>query len=274
MRAQRTVVAVGNEVDKGLRFGWAERKQILLELSMFVPMFLLWAATAGRGEDIVADRFEWSFDDRRTGWLLVGYVLGMFFFLQVQKFFWRQLGEIQAGTLEQVYLSPLPWWLLAAVGRVLASILETLLVVGTLYVVVALSVGVDIDWDPAALAPVAFLLVGGVGYSLAIGALTLLWKRVELLNDMLMLVVFFLGGVIVALDDMPGWMAAVGRLLPVSHPIVAARDVLLDGEGLALTGDGGLLPMAALAAGWFAAGAYAFHRAGQVVRRDGTLTRY
>lgn len=267
-------VAIGNEIDKGLRFGWAERKQILLELAMFVPMFLLFAALAGQGDAIVAGRFEWSFDDRRTGWLLVGFGLGMFFYLQVQKFFWRQLGEIQGGTLEQVYLSPLPWWALAAVGRVLASILETLLVVGTLYLVVALTVGVDIDWHVAGLVPLGFLLVGGVGYSLAIGGLTLLWKRVELLNDMLILIVFFLGGVFVTLDDMPGWMAAIGRLLPVSHPITAARSVLLDGEGLTLAGDGGLLWMAALAAGWLAAGAYAFHRAAEVARRDGTLTRY
>ncbi|MGQ0803042.1 MAG: ABC transporter permease [Actinomycetota bacterium] len=269
-----TVVAIGNEIDKGLRFGWAERNQILLELTMFVPFFLLFAALAGQGDEIVAGGFEWSFNDHRTGWLLVGFVLAMFFFLQVQKFFWRQLGEIQTGTLEQVYLSPLPWWTLAAVGRVLASILETLLVVTTLYAVVALTIGVDIDWHPAVLAPVGFLLVGGVGYSLAIGGLTLLWKRVEWLNDMLLLVVFFLGGVFVALDDMPTWMATIGRLLPVTHPITAARGVLLDGDGFTLTGDGGLVWMAALAAGWLAVGASAFHRAAQVVRRDGTLTRY
>ena len=268
------MVAIGNEIDKGLRFGWAERKQIVLELTMFVPFFLLFAALAGQGNDIVAGRFEWGFDDRRTGWLLVGFALGMFFYLQVQKFFWRQLGEIQAGTLEQVYLSPLPWWTLAAVGRVLASILETLLVVTTLYAVVALTIGVDLDWHPAVLAPLGFLLVGGVGYSLAIGGLTLLWKRVEWLNDMLLLVVFFLGGVFVSLDDMPTWMAAVGRLLPVTHPITAAREVLLGGDGLTLTGDGGLVWMAVLAGGWLAVGAYAFHRAAQVVRRDGTLTRY
>lgn len=273
-RPRATAVAIGNEIDKGLRFGWAERRQILLELAMFVPMFLLFAALAGQGDDIVADRFQWSFDDRRTGWLLVGFGLGMFFYLQVQKFFWRQLGEIQGGTLEQVYLSPLPWWALAAVGRVLASILETLFVVGTLTTVVIVTVGADIDWNPAVLVPLGFLLVGGVGYSLAIGGLTLLWKRVELLNDMLILIVFFGGAVFVSLDDMPGWMAAIGRFLPVTHPITAARGVMLDGDGLTLTGDGGLLWMAGLAAGWLAAGAVAFHRAAQIVRRDGTLSRY
>jgi hypothetical protein len=32
--------------------------------------------------------------------------------------------------------------------------------------------------------------------------------------------------------------------------------------------------MAALAAAWLAAGALAFHRASEVVRRDGTITHY
>jgi ABC-2 type transport system permease protein len=272
--ARAAAVAIGNEIDKGLRFGWDERKQIVLELTMFVPLFLLWTALAGQAEAIEAGTFEWSFDDRRTGWLLVGFVLAMFFYLQAQKFFWRQLAEIQGGTLEQVYLSPLPWWLLAAVGRVLASFFEAAFVIGTLYAVVALSVGVDVDWTPAVIVPVAFLIPGSVGYSLMIGGLTLLWKRIEILNDVLLLVVFFASGMMVSLDDMPNWIAAVGRFLPVTHPIDAARTLMVDGGGLTVTGDGGLAWMAPLAVAWLALGAYAFHRAAQIVRRDGTLTRY
>jgi hypothetical protein len=135
------------------------------------------------------------------------------------------------------------------------------------------TIGVDLDRHVVVLVPVALLLVGGFGgfgYSLAIGGLTLLWKRVELLNDML--IVFFLGAVIVSLDDMLAWMAAVGRLLPVTHPITAARAVLLDGRGLSLTGDGGLVPMVATAAAWLAAGIVAFNAASRHVRLTGTLT--
>ena len=64
----QTAIGIGNEVDKGLRFGWDERRQIVLELTMFVPLFLLWAALAGQADAIVAGRFEWTLDDRRTGW--------------------------------------------------------------------------------------------------------------------------------------------------------------------------------------------------------------
>lgn len=269
-----TTVALGNEIDKGLRFGWAERKQILLELSMFVPLFFLFAAVAGQGDEIVTGRFEWTFDEHRTGWLLVGFIAGMFFFLQAQKVFWRLLGEIQAGTLEQVYLSPLPSWLLTAVGRVLASLAETIVVIGPLYAAVALTVGVDLHWAPAALVALVALVAGSVGYSLAIGALTLMWKRIEMLNDLLVLVIFFAGGTFVALDDLPAWLAAVGRALPITHPIEALRAILLDGRSLELGGDGGLVAMLAVGFGWFGAGALAFHLGDRRARRDGTLARY
>ncbi|MGH9186010.1 MAG: hypothetical protein ACRD0U_09380 [Acidimicrobiales bacterium] len=69
-------------------------------------------------------------------------------------------------------------------------------------------------------------------------------------------------------------MAAIGRLLPITHPIEAGRAVLLDGEGLTVRGDGGLLWMAGLAAAWLVVGAVIFHRAAQIARRDGTLTRF
>ncbi len=269
-----TAIAVGNEVGKGLRFGWAERKQILLELAMFVPFFLLFAALVGQGDNIVSGTFEWSHDSGVTAWLLVGFVGAEFFYLQAQKLFWRLLGEIQTGTLEQVYLSPLPSWLVAAVGRVLATTLETMVVVVSLYAATELAIGVDLDWHPAVIVPAGFLIVGSIGYSLAVGALTMAWKRIEMLNDMLILVVYFAGGVMVPLDDTPGWLAVIGRLLPITHPIEASRSILLDGHGIALTGDGGLVWMVAVTAGWVAAGALAFHAADRIVRRDGTLTRY
>jgi ABC-2 type transport system permease protein len=37
--------------------------------------------------------------------ILVAFLPAMFFYFQAVKLFWRLLGEIQAGTIEQVYLS-------------------------------------------------------------------------------------------------------------------------------------------------------------------------
>lgn len=270
----RTVVAVGNEVHKGLVHGWAERQQIALELVMFVAMFLLFAALVGQGEAIVTGRFDWSFEPARTAWLFVGFSAFSFHYLQTQKLFWRLLGEIQTGTLDQVYLSPLPSWVIAAAGRVAASVAETTVVIAVLYAATRLAVPIVLHWHPDALAALAGLVVASVGYSLAIGGLTLRFKRLEILNDGLHMLVLFLGGALVPLSQLPGWMAAVGRLLPITHPIEALRLTLVDGHGLSLTGDGGLLWLAATASGWLLAGIAAFHLGDAAARRNGTLTRY
>lgn len=270
----QALVAIGNEVHKGLLHGWAERKQIALELVMFVVLFLLFAALFGQGEAIVAGSFEWSFDALRTAWLFVGFAVFTFHYLQTQKLFWRLLGEIQTGTLDQVYLSPLPSWLVAAAGRVVATVAETAVVVGALYAGTRLAVAIDLTWRSDALIPILAVVAASVGYSLAIGGLTLRFKRVEILNDGLHLLVFFLGGAMVPLSDLPGWMAAIGRFLPITHPVEALRITFVDGEGLALTGDGGLIWLAATTAGWLVAGAVAFHLGDVATRRNGTLTRY
>lgn len=272
--AERTLVAVGNEVHKGLLHGWAERKQIVLELVMFVVMFLLFAALFGQGEEIVAGRFEWSFDPQRTAWLFVGFAVFTFHYLQTQKLFWRLLGEIQTGTLDQVYLSPLPSWVVAAAGRVTASVVESAVVVGALYAGTRLAVAIDLTWHPDVFLALASVVVASVGYSLAIGGLTLLWKRIEILNDGLHLVVLFFAGAMVPLSQIPAWMAAVGRFLPITHQVAALRTTLLDGSALAATGDGGIAWLGASAVGWLVVGAVAFHLGDTTARRNASLTRY
>lgn len=61
---------------------------------------------------------------------------------------WRLLTEIQTGTLEQTYLSPLPPWLTIAVGRIAAALVETTLVVTALYLATSAIVDLDITWHP------------------------------------------------------------------------------------------------------------------------------
>ncbi len=272
-RVGRAAVAIVNEVRKGLVHGWAERRQILMELGMFVPMFLLFAGLFGRGEAIIEGRFEWTLAPEPTTWLFVGFASFMFFYLQAQKLFWRLLGEIQTGTLEQVYLSPLPSWLVAAAGRVVASVIETLVVVVALYASVRLLVDMELMWHPHTIMAVVALVVAGVGYALAIGGLALRWKRTEVVNDGLHVIVLFAGGALVPLAELPTWLAAFGRVLPITHPVAALRTTLVDGAALPPTGDGGMLWLVVGAVGWLVLGATAFHAGDRAARRDGTLTR-
>jgi ABC-2 type transport system permease protein len=267
--------AVGNEIQKGLFHAWGERLQILIELPLFLIFFLLAALVLGRGQQIATGYMEWRFDAAQVSPLLVGYAAFLFLYLQTAKLFWRLLGEIQAGTLEQVYLSPLPGWLVAAAGRVLATVLETAFLVAILYAVVFAIVPFHLVWRVQALIPIAFIVVGSVGYSLIEGGLILVWKRVELLHELALGLMVFFSGALVPIDRLPAWMAEIGRFAPISQGIVALRAALVDGRGsLPIGGDGGLLWLMGTGAAYLFIGIAAFSLGESIARRKGSLGRY
>jgi hypothetical protein len=75
------------------------------------------------------------------------------------------------------------------VHRPLASIVETAVVVGVIYGVTSLAVRLDFAWRLEALIPVGALIVGEVGLALIVAGLALVWKRIEMVNDLVRLAV-------------------------------------------------------------------------------------
>ncbi|MPZ25935.1 MAG: ABC transporter permease [Micromonosporaceae bacterium] len=270
-----TASIVGNEVVKGLRLGWSERVQILIELPLFVSFVLLLGYTIGTGDQIVATgQVDWSLDSYHASWLFLGMGSYTFSYLLLQKVFWRLLAEIQTGTLEQTYLSPVPPWVHQAIGRPLASIAETALVVAAMYGVTSLAVRLEFDWRFDALVPLAALIVGAVGLALVVAGLALVWKRIEMLNDLVLMLVMFFSGAAMSLDLMPSWSGPITDSLFMTHAIDGLRTVLLDGQPLAAWGTGGLVWQAATAAGWFVAGVAVFKLSERTVQRRGALSHY
>lgn len=267
--------AVGNEVEKGLLHAWGERLQILIELPLFLIFFLLAGLVVGRGQEIASGHLEWRLDPERIAPLLVGMVAFTFLYLQSAKFFWRLLGEIQAGSLEQVYLSPLPAWLVATAGRVLATILETAFVVAMIYIVALAIVPFHLIWLAQALVPTVLIVVGSVGYSLIEGGITLAWKRVELLHELALDLMIFFSGALIPLSQLPAWMAEIGRFTPIGQGIVGLRAVLLGGKAsFPLAGDGGLLWMVGISFAYLLVGILVFGLGEAAAKRRGSLARY
>ncbi len=153
MRAAATVI--GNEISKGLIDLWRGKLGSFLELILFGIFFLVINFAVGRG----------TFQQDRLAPILLGFVGYIFFHMQTNRLFWGLLGEMQSGTLEQLYLSPFPSWLLT-VGLVVASVVEAALTVILLDLLINLVVSVTIPLRWAALLPLLMLVVGSVGYSL------------------------------------------------------------------------------------------------------------
>ncbi len=163
----RFLTSLGNEVRKGLTFAWSERLQILIELPMFAVFVLLLGPVLGADHQITGGHVRWSLSSGRTSALVLWAIPFMFYYMQIVKMFWRLLGEIQSGTLEQVYLSPLPSWLVVAAGRVGAALIESALVAGGTYGIVSAFVPLHYHWTAAALLPLALIVVTGTGVSVS-----------------------------------------------------------------------------------------------------------
>lgn len=271
----RTGIAIGNEVRKGLLFAWSERLQILIELPMFAVFIIMLGPILGQGDRLASGEAEWSLESRTISIMVVWFVPFMFFYMQVVKTFWRLLGEIQAGTIEQVFLSPLPPWLVVAAGRVLAALTETTLVAAATYGIVSVFVPLRIGWDVAALLPALMVVVSAVGVSLIIAGATLVWKRIQLVNDTLLTVVMLFSASAVPLIQTPHWWQVASHLLPLTDAVGSLyRALFTDTSVLAPWGVGGLVPLVVVSFAYLAAGIVSFGVGERVARRRGTLGSY
>lgn len=148
-------------------------------------------------------------------------------------------------------------WLVAIVG----------VVAGRLLLHVSISAGA---WPPLLLVlAVASASCTGLGF--AMGALTLRIREGAVVGNVVFCILLIFAGVNVALDQLPGWMAAVGRVLPLTHSIEASR-LVADGAGL---GDVGALlgRELAIGAGYAALGLLLLRYFEHESRRRATLDR-
>src|SRR5215467_3526597 len=153
-----------------------------------------------------------------------------------------------------MYLSPLPSWLLT-IGLEVASVVEAALTALLLYLLMNLVVPVTIPLHWVAVLPLVLLVLGSVGYSLILGGLTLLFKRLEILKDLFQTLVLIFGGALVSLERMPGWMAAIARFLPLTPGVDVLRKTLLEGVSLGtLAGNGTLWWLVGSAAAYLVLG--------------------
>ncbi|MQA24253.1 MAG: ABC transporter permease [Micromonosporaceae bacterium] len=271
----RTLTAVSNETVKGLRHGWSERWQILIEVPLVVTFLLILGYTVGKGQTMVsAGKLDWTLDPRQAAWLFVGMASYMYAYLHLQKMFWRLLVEIQSGTLEQTYLSPLPSWVHVVGGRVVAAVAETAVVVAVMFGVTSLIVDLDLHWRLEALAPLALLIVGAAGFALIVAGITLVWKRIQMLNDLVLMGVMFFSGAVLPRDAMPAWAEAAGAPIFLTHSVEGLRTVMLDGAAIPVSGQGGLIWTLGTAAAWFAAGLVVFRACERIALRQGSLSHF
>jgi hypothetical protein len=118
-------------------------------------------------------------------------------------------------------------------------------------------------------------MLGAIGVSLMIAGATLVWKRIQLVNDAVMMVVMLFSASALPLIAVPSWWAEASHFLPLTDVIGSLYRALFTHQPILVAwGIGGLVPMLAASLGYLAAGILAFTLGARTAQRRGTLGRY
>lgn len=176
--------------------------------------------------------------------------------------------EAQTGTLEQVFLSPFgaPRVFLA---RAVASLtLRLVLILSVLLLIIVLT-GIRLSFPVSILFPLCTVLLGAYGLAFIMGALGLLFKRIQQLLGLFQFALLFL--LAVPTETWVGPLQGLRLLLPMTLGAGGLRDLMALNQGL-------YLPHFALAllngVGYFALGLLVFSWAEREAKRRGILGGY
>lgn len=184
------------------------------------------------------------------------------------------LAESSAGTLEQMYMSPLPSEFLL-LGRLFALLISTtimmLITIGSLALL--LHISIPLGWT--GLLILLITLAGLFGFTLALSGAALMFKQIDALADVLQNVLLFVTGALFPISIFPGWLAAIARTLPITQGIVVLRAVVLNGESLsAALANGSLVYLLIHSTLYLCGGWLIFKGCERYARRHGSLGQY
>ena len=253
-----------NETRKALLILWDYRFSTLMEFFMIGMVFAGVLLFTGQGQLL---------PEQLTSALL-GFLLTIYVMETLSRMSFTLMGEAQAGTLEQMYMSPVSSAFLLT-GQTLASFIVA---TGYLLIIVpALMFIFDIQMAlPLASLPIILLtLVGVAGFGFLMAGMTIVFKQVGPLSNMLSNLLLFVNGTFLPVDRMPDWLASAAKIMPSTQGIVALRQVATDGMTLAqVWSDGTLVFLAVHSVFFLVAGWLVFRWCEDVARRRGTLGYY
>ncbi|HJZ49037.1 MAG TPA: ABC transporter permease [Roseiflexaceae bacterium] len=177
------------------------------------------------------------------------------------------------GTLELMLLSPTRLVVTLLSSSLWSYVFATLRVV--VYLIVGVALGMRIDQANVlfALLSLVVAIVSFNALGLFSASVIILMKRGDTLGWALRVSSLVLSGVYYPVEVLPGWLRALGQLLPLTHALELLRRSLLLGEGFGQLWSE-LLILAGLTIVLLPLGVLACHLAIQVARTDGSLSHY
>lgn len=259
-----SLLAMFNETYKRFLIMWDYKFNVFTQLVVIGVIFIGASFFLGNGQ----------FNPQQLTVLFLGYVVWFYARIVIMSTGSDLVGEAQEGTLEQMYMTPAPTEILV-VGRVLATLLTTTIMVFMTAIALILILGISIPLRWEGLVVIGLTLAGLFGFALLLGGLTLVFKQVESLADLIQNALLFLTGSLLPIDHFPPWLSAFSRTLPITQGIDVLRKVLLNGQSLiAAWNDRSLIWLIVNSLLYLVIGWIIFKRCEQVARKQGSLSHY
>ncbi|MCW2917359.1 MAG: type transporter [Actinomycetia bacterium] len=252
------------EARKCLRIAWYYKFDMVMQVVTLSFIFLLLVFFLGKGSVNSAD----------LSTAVLGYLVWLYAINMINAVGIELIGEAQAGTLEQMYMSVSPPEL-AMVGRAVAALVTTTIMVGILDIALVLFLHTPIPVSWTGLAMLLITLAGLFGFALIIGGATLRFKHVGGLANLMINVIFFTNGTLLSIDHFPGWLTAIANSLPTTQGVTLLREAVLHGRSLpTMWGDGSLPRLLGNSAVYLVIGWLVFEAGARGARRRGSLGQY
>ena len=253
-----------NEARKELLITWNYRANLIIELLTLAVLFIFISYFVGTGA--IATQGLPAF--------LLGYLIWFYAAIAISSMSSNLLGEASVGTLEQLYMSPVPTWVLF-LGRVIATFLKSTIMVVLVGVTLMLVLRINLPLELAALPPFFLTMVGLFGFGYAIGGLTLMYKQISSVSNLVNNMLLFLNGALLPIQYFPEWLETTARMLPTTQGIIVLRRVVIDGASLtAVWEDGSMVFLAVQSVVFLMVGWVLFNIGERIAKWRGSLGQY
>ena len=239
-----SLIIVGTEVRKGLLITWSYRANLIMEFATIVFIFIGISYFMGRGE----------LERENLPTTLLGYLVWFYAAIAINGMSGSLRDEAQSGTLEQMYMSPLPSWVIL-VGRVIATFMTSTAMAAIVGGILMLWLGISLPLTWQALPPFVLTMLGLFGFGYAFGGATLALKQVGALPNLVTNMMLFLNGALLPVHLLPSTLETIARLLPTTQGIIVIRKITFERDSLSsLWADGSLVYLTLHSAGFLIAG--------------------
>ena len=253
-----------NEMRKGFLILWNYRFNSISELVVLMIGFIGIGFFRGDGQ----------LEPALLAPMLLGYVMWFYAQVFISNMSYNLAEEAEAGTLEQMYMSPAPMGLIL-VGRVFAVLITASLQIFLVTALLMLLLNIRFPLYLAGLLVFLLTLFGLFGLSFFIAGLTLVFKHVSGVANLLINLLVLVNGTLLPVGKFPPWLAAFATTLPTTQGIIVLRNVLLDGQSLAEAWSDGSLPLLVVNSALYCALGWFFLKwCERIAKRQGTLGQY